>query len=201
MQTLIKKIVDKWDDSGYSLAEMASRTDLSESTLRRFRAGEGMAHDTVVRVARAVGIDLDALAESLPEPTAIAVKMIEEDMANKYHPHSSGCATSCPARAAMQDNLATIERLYEARLAERAALYEARLKEQHELYDRGIEVRKIREKHFGWAVVVLAGLTVAMFVLCLWLVLVDAKIPDWGLIQYPMGYFDAVTNDTTNITV
>lgn len=117
MQDICKCIVDEWDKKGYSFAEMVKKTGLSESTLRRFRSGDkGVTFDTAVTVAVAVGVTIGTVAEMLPAPAAVAVKMIEEDL-------NAAKDTQFPA-STFERTTDRIEQLYETRLNEMQDLYE-----------------------------------------------------------------------------
>lgn len=52
----IQTILDKWAESGISMGEMAQKTYLSESTLRRLKNGQNATYDTLLRVADALGV-------------------------------------------------------------------------------------------------------------------------------------------------
>lgn len=121
MQDICHKIVEEWDKQGYSLPEMVARTGLSESTLRRFRAGDkGVTLDTTVTVAMAVGITIGNVAEMMSPPAAVAVKMLQADMSEAL---SEVKDVQLPA-STFERTTNRIEQLYETRLKEMQELYE-----------------------------------------------------------------------------
>jgi len=175
MQDVCKRIVDKWDEQGFSVAEMVSKTGLSESTLRRFRAGDkGVTFDTAVTVAKAVGVTIDALADVLPAPAAVAVKMLEEE----YRPGGPHCATHCPARKGMNETIELIREMYAASATR-----------EKELYERAIAEKNLRIKRLRQAAYVVLGLFAASVAFTLYLVFVDFPQSSWGILQYPAGIF------------
>lgn len=189
MQDVCKRINDIWDEQGYSLAEMVSRTKLSESTLRRFRAGDkGVTMDTVVTVARAVGVTIDALAESMPAPAAVAVKMLEDE----YRPGGNRCATACPARKGMNETIELIRELHAASTAREKELYERAMAEKQELYERALTEKNLRLGRFRKAAYVLLALFAASIIFSFYLVFYDFPRSTWGILQYPSRvYFDS----------
>lgn len=170
MQEVCKRIVEKWDEQGFSMAEMVVKTGLSESTLRRFRAGDkGVTFDTAVTVAKAAGVTIDALTDVLPAPAAVAVKMLEEE----YHPGGPHCATACPARKGFNDTIALIREMHESSAAR-----------ETELYERAIAEKNQRLKRFRWASFILLGLFALSVVFILYLIFVDFPKASWGILQY-----------------
>jgi len=170
MQDISKRIVEKWDEQGFSMAEMIAKTSLSESTLRRFRAGDkGVTLDTVVTVAKAVGVTIDALADVLPAPAAVAVKMLEEE----YRPGGPHCATACPARKGFNDTIALIREMYESSAAR-----------EKELYERAIVEKNRRLDRFRFTSYVLLGLFAVAVFFIFYLIFIDFPRASWGLLQY-----------------
>lgn len=164
MRDVCLRLKEEWDNQGYSLAKMSVESGVPETTLRRVRAAESsISLETAVAVARVLGVSLDELTGLMPPPAAAVINEIQdavrEDLAEKYKPHSEHCATTCPARKAMDAdiekienlhdaNLKKIENLYKERIAEVDALYERSVKKKEDQIARqGAEIAALREEH------------------------------------------------------
>lgn len=110
MQDICRIVIEKWDEQGISMAEMVRRTQLGESTLRRFRAGDkGVTIHTLVTIAEAVGMSSEGVINMLSKNTATAKLMHDE----------FGCANTCPVRTAVAETLNATTALYERSLVEK----------------------------------------------------------------------------------
>lgn len=161
----------KWEEENFSIAEIAQKSGLSESSLRRFRNGENMAHDTVERVAAAVGIDLNA-----------------EEL---YFPNSGGCATSCPARKAMNETIQMITAMNAESLRKEEELYERgiaqknkQIQEQEEELKKEKATNEARIRRWRIATVSLLIAFVAAVGFTFYLVFYDFANPHKGILQY-----------------
>lgn len=197
MQEICKRVIEQWDEQGLSMAEMVRRTQLGESTLRRFRAGDkDVSVNTLVTIAQAVGITADDMVDMLPVKTAVAVKMMEQE----FKPHSEQCANACPARKAMNETITQISDLYEKRLEERKQLYDTHFASEEKLYERALEKKneqlahkdteiaavkaeaEVRIGRFRWGLFILLGLVLVLVAFILYLIFVDFSNPNEGIL-------------------
>lgn len=110
MQDICRKVIEKWDEQGISMAEMVRRTQLGESTLRRFRAGDkGVTTHTLETIAEAVGMSLEG-GSSLLSTNSSSAKPGRDDFR---------CANTCPVRTAVAETLNATTALYERSLVEK----------------------------------------------------------------------------------
>ena len=137
MRDVCVKLSQEMDRQGYTNARMALESGVSETTIRRVRAAEGsVSIETGVAIARILNLSLDEITGLMTPPAAAALAAIEdtvrEDLEEKYKPNSEHCATTCPARKAMDANVDKIEKLYKERMAEVDTLYERSIKRKDE---------------------------------------------------------------------
>lgn len=171
MHLLQKKILRKWDEENYSIAELAQKSGLSESSLRRFREGKSVVQDTLEKVAAAVGVDFNA-----------------EEL---YFPNSGGCATSCPARKAMNETIQMITAMNAESLRKEEELYERgiaqknkQLQEQEEELKQEKAMNEARIRRWRIATVSLLIAFVAAVGFTFYLVFYDFANPSKGILQY-----------------
>lgn len=203
MQAVCEHLNEVWDKAGYSMARMSIETGVPETTLRRARNGN-MSLETAVAVARVLHVSLDELTGLMSPPAAAVVKEIEEEIGEelerKYAPHSEHCATSCPARRAMDGTVEKIEGLYRERINDIESLYERSLKVKNEQLakkdeqleqkdaDKASEIGKIEAKHetriarFRWGVFILLGLVISLIIFIGYLIFIDFKNPNAGIL-------------------
>lgn len=163
------------------MVEMVRRTNLGESTLRRFRSGDkGVTMHTLMTIARAVGI-ADDIAQKMP--VADAINIIEKD----YKPGSPHCATDCTARKAMAEDIAFIRTLYE----KCDDLYERGIAQKNkQIQDLNVEIEKEREineaRNRRWRIATVSLLIafVAVVGFSFYLIFYDFAHPHEGLLQY-----------------
>ena len=153
MRDVCVKLSQEMDRQGYTNARMALESGVSETTIRRVRAAEGsVSIETGVAIARILNLSLDEITGLMTPPAAAALAAIEdtvrEDLEEKYKPNSEHCATTCPARKAMDANVDKIENLYKERMAEVDTLYERSIKRKDEQITRQeLEIASLREEH------------------------------------------------------
>ena len=153
MRDVCIKLSQEMDRQGYTNARMALESGVSETTIRRVRAAEGsVSIETGVAIARILNLSLDEITGLMTPPAAAALAAIEdtvrEDLEEKYKPNSEHCATTCPARKAMDANVDKIEKLYKDRMAEVDTLYERSIKRKDEQITRQeLEIASLREEH------------------------------------------------------
>lgn len=153
MRDVCIKLSQEMDRQGYTNARMALESGVSETTIRRVRAAEGsVSIETGVAIARILNLSLDEITGLMTPPAAAALAAIEdtvrEDLEEKYKPNSEHCATTCPARKAMDANVDKIESLYKERMAEVDTLYERSIKRKDEqITKQEAEIVSLREGH------------------------------------------------------
>lgn len=153
MRDVCIKLSQEMDRQGYTNARMALESGVSETTIRRVRAAEGsVSIETGVAIARILNLSLDEITGLMTPPAAAALAAIEdtvrEDLEEKYKPNSEHCATTCPARKAMEANVDKIENLYKERMAEVDTLYERSIKRKDEqIVRQESEIASLREEH------------------------------------------------------
>lgn len=153
MRDVCIKLSQEMDRQGYTNARMALESGVSETTIRRVRAAEGsVSIETGVAIARILNLSLDEITGLMTPPAAAALAAIEdtvrEDLEEKYKPNSEHCATTCPARKAMDANVDKIENLYKERMAEVDTLYERSIKRKDEqIVRQESEIASLREEH------------------------------------------------------
>lgn len=184
MHDVCIRLKEEWDKQGYSLAKMSIESGVSETTLRRVRAAESsISLETAVAVARVLSVSLDELTGLLPPPAAAALDEIKdsvrEDLAAKYKPHSEHCATSCPARKAMDGNVAKIEELYKERIAD-----------IRQFYTSDVDDLQKRIKRFRIASFLLLGIILVLVLFIIYLIFIDFANPAWGIFQYPAALWE-----------
>lgn len=153
MRDVCVKLSQEMDRQGYTNARMALESGVSETTIRRVRAAEGsVSIETGVAIARILNLSLDEITGLMTPPAAAALAAIEdtvrEDLEEKYKPNSEHCATTCPARKAMDANVDKIENLYKERMAEVDTLYERSIKRKDEqIVKQEAEIVSLRDGH------------------------------------------------------
>lgn len=153
MRDVCIKLSQEMDRQGYTNARMALESGVSETTIRRVRAAEGsVSIETGVAIARILNLSLDEITGLMTPPAAAALAAIEdtvrEDLEEKYKPNSEHCATTCPARKAMDANVDKIEKLYKDRMAEVDTLYERSIKRKDEqIAKQEVEIASLRDGH------------------------------------------------------
>ena len=153
MRDVCIKLSQEMDRQGYTNARMALESGVSETTIRRVRAAEGsVSIETGVAIARILNLSLDEITGLMTPPAAAALAAIEdtvrEDLEEKYKPNSEHCATTCPARKAMDANVDKIEKLYKERMAEVDTLYERSIKRKDEqITKQEAEIVSLRDGH------------------------------------------------------
>lgn len=153
MRDVCIKLSQEMDRQGYTNARMALESGVSETTIRRVRAAEGsVSIETGVAIARILNLSLDEITGLMTPPAAAALAAIEdtvrEDLEEKYKPNSEHCATTCPARKAMDANVDKIENLYKERMAEVDTLYERSIKRKDEqITKQEAEIVSLRDGH------------------------------------------------------
>lgn len=153
MRDVCIKLSQEMDRQGYTNARMALESGVSETTIRRVRAAEGsVSIETGVAIARILNLSLDEITGLMTPPAAAALAAIEdtvrEDLEEKYKPNSEHCATTCPARKAMDANVDKIESLYKERMAEVDTLYERSIKRKDEqIVKQEAEIVSLRDGH------------------------------------------------------
>ena len=153
MRDVCIKLSQEMDRQGYTNARMALESGVSETTIRRVRAAEGsVSIETGVAIARILNLSLDEITGLMTPPAAAALAAIEdtvrEDLEEKYKPNSEHCATTCPARKAMDANVDKIENLYKAKQAEVDTLYERSIKRKDEqITKQEAEIVSLRDCH------------------------------------------------------
>lgn len=153
MRDVCIKLSQEMDRQGYTNARMALESGVSETTIRRVRAAEGsVSIETGVAIARILNLSLDEITGLMTPPAAAALAAIEdtvrEDLEEKYKPNSEHCATTCPARKAMDANVDKIEKLYKDRMAEVDTLYERSIKKKDEqIAKQEVEIASLRDGH------------------------------------------------------
>ena len=153
MRDVCIKLSQEMDRQGYTNARMALESGVSETTIRRVRAAEGsVSIETGVAIARILNLSLDEITGLMTPPAAAALAAIEdtvrEDLEEKYKPNSEHCATTCPARKAMDANVDKIENLYKERMAEVDTLYERSIKRKDEQINKQeAEIVSLRDGH------------------------------------------------------
>ena len=116
MQEIQAHVIELGKKSNKSNAQIAREANLSETTVRRFFAGEDSSVNTLVAIASVVGAN--DLTEYLPAKTAVAMEIVRQEIEQEFKPYSPHCATDCTARRRFDEILTTIKELYETRLAE-----------------------------------------------------------------------------------
>ena len=134
MQGIQKHVIELGKKSNKSNAQIARETGLSETTVRRFFAGEDSSVNTLVAIASVVGAN--DLTEYLPVKTAVAMEMVKKEIESEFKPYSPHCSTDCTARKSYNENLAQMVALYETRINERNKLYERVIAEKNERIKR-----------------------------------------------------------------
>ena len=114
MQEIQAHVIELGKKSNKSNAQIAREAGLSETTVRRFFAGEDSSVNTLVAIAGVVGAN--DLTEYLPVKTAVAMEMVKQEIEQEFKPHSPHCATDCTARRRFDENLNLIVDLYEKRI-------------------------------------------------------------------------------------
>lgn len=153
MRDVCVKLSQEMDRQGYTNARMALESGVSETTIRRVRAAEGnVSIETGVAIARILNLSLDEITGLMTPPAVATLAAIEdtvrEDLEEKYKPNSEHCATTCPARKAMDANVDKIENLYKKHMAEVDTLYERSIKRKDEQITRQeLEIASLREEH------------------------------------------------------
>lgn len=153
MRDVCIKLSQEMDRQGYTNARMALESGVSETTIRRVRAAEGsVSIETGVAIARILNLSLDEITGLMTPPAAATLAAIEdtvrEDLEEKYKPNSEHCATTCPARKAMDANVDKIEKLYKERMAEVETLYERSIKRKDEqIAKQEAEIVSLRDGH------------------------------------------------------
>ena len=153
MRDVCIKLSQEMDRQGYTNSRMALESGVSETTIRRVRAAEGsVSIETGVAIARILNLSLDEITGLMTPPAAAALAAIEdtvrEDLEEKYKPNSEHCATTCPARKAMDANVDKIENLYKERMAEVDTLYERSIKRKDEqIAKQEAEIVSLRDGH------------------------------------------------------
>lgn len=153
MRDVCIKLSQEMDRQGYTNARMALESGVSETTIRRVRAAEGsVSIETGVAIARILNLSLDEITGLMTPPAAAALAAIEdtvrEDLEEKYKPNSEHCATTCPARKAMDANVDKIENLYKEHMAEVDTLYERSIKRKDEqIAKQEAEIVSLRDGH------------------------------------------------------
>lgn len=134
MQGIQKHVIELGKKSNKSNAQIARETNLSETTVRRFFAGEDSSVNTLVAIASVVGAN--DLTEYLPATSAVAMEMVKKEIESEFKPYSPHCSTDCTARKSYNENLAQMVALYETRINERNKLYERVIAEKNERIKR-----------------------------------------------------------------
>ena len=134
MQGIQKHVIELGKKSNKSNAQIARETNLSETTVRRFFAGEDSSVNTLVAIASVVGAD--DLTEYLPATSAVAMEIVKKEIESEFKPYSPHCSTDCTARKSYNENLAQMVALYETRINERNKLYERVIAEKNERIKR-----------------------------------------------------------------
>ena len=114
MQEIQAHVIELGKKSNKSNAQIARETGLSETTVRRFFAGEDSSVNTLVAIASVVGAN--DLTEYLPAKTAVAMEIVKQEIESEFKPYSPHCATDCTARRRFDENLKLIVDLYEKRI-------------------------------------------------------------------------------------
>ena len=177
MQEIQAHVIELGKQSNKSYAQIAREAGLSETTVRRFFAGEDSSVNTLVAIASVVGAN--DLSEYLPAKTAVAMEMVKQEIEQEFKPHSPHCSTDCTARKGFNENLAQM-----------VALYEKRLDEHKELYERAIAEKNDRIKRFRIAAYILLGLFVLAVAFVFYLIFIDFANPAWGIFQYPTALWE-----------
>ena len=114
MQEIQAHVIELGKQSNKSYAQIAREANLSETTVRRFFAGEDSSVNTLVAIASVVGAN--DLTEYLPAKTAMAMEIVKQEIESEFKPYSPHCATDCTARRRFDENLKLIVDLYEKRI-------------------------------------------------------------------------------------
>ena len=177
MQEIQAHVIELGKQSNKSYAQIAREAGLSETTVRRFFAGEDSSVNTLVAIASVVGAN--DLTEYLPAKTAMAMEIVKQEIESEFKPHSPHCSTDCTARKGFNENLAQM-----------VALYEKRLGEHKELYERAIAEKNDRIKRFRIASYILLGLFAFAVAFVFYLIFIDFANPAWGIFQYPTALWE-----------
>lgn len=136
MQEIQAHFVELANKSEKSITQIAKEAAVGESTVRRFLRGDDISVNSLGKIAAAVGGTTGDLSGLIPAKTAVAVEIVKQEVKQEieqeFRPYSPHCATDCPARVAFKENVAHIEALYEARLAEHTNMYERAIAEKNE---------------------------------------------------------------------
>ena len=173
MQEIQAHVIELGKKSNKSYAQIAREAGLSETTVRRFFAGEDSSVNTLVAIASVVGAN--DLTEYLPAKTAVAMEIVKQEIESEFKPYSPHCATDCTARRRFDENLNTIKELYETRLAE---------------HKQVIAEKNERIKRFRIAAYILLGLFAFAVAFVFYLIFIDFANPAWGIFQYPTALWE-----------
>ena len=187
MQAVCERLSSEWEKLGYSLARLSLETGIPDTTLRRAKTTGNISLENAVAIARVVHVSLDELTGLMSPPAAAAVKELEENVAEKYKPHTEHCATSCPARKAFKEDLNMIRSMYEAAAKKDDALYERGLAVKNDLLaKKDVEIVELKKEHgvrlarFRWGVFILLGIVLVLVGFIWYLFFIDFKNLTWG---------------------
>lgn len=148
MQAVCERLSSEWEKQGYSLARLSLETGIPDTTLRRAKTTGNISLENAVAIARVVHVSLDELTGLMSPPAAAAVKELEENVAEKYKPHTEHCATSCPARKAFKEDIEMIRKMYEAASQKDDALYERGLAVKNDLLaKKDAEIAEMKKEY------------------------------------------------------
>ena len=173
MQEIQAHVIELGKKSNKSYAQIAREAGLSETTVRRFFAGEDSSVNTLVAIASVVGAN--DLTEYLPAKTAVAMEIVKQEIESEFKPYSPHCATDCTARRRFDENLKTIKELYETRLTE---------------HKQVIAEKNERIKRFRIAAYILLALFALSVAFVFYLIFIDFANPAWGIFQYPTALWE-----------
>ena len=173
MQEIQAHVIELGKKSNKSYAQIAREAGLSETTVRRFFAGEDSSVNTLVAIASVVGAN--DLTEYLPVKTAVAMEIVKQEIESEFKPYSPHCATDCTARRRFDENLKTITELYETRLTE---------------HKQVIAEKNERIKRFRIAAYILLALFALSVAFVFYLIFIDFANPAWGIFQYPAALWE-----------
>lgn len=173
MQEIQAHVIELGKKSNKSNAQIAREANLSETTVRRFFAGEDSSVNTLVAIASVVGAN--DLTEYLPAKTAMAMEIVKQEIESEFKPNSPHCATDCTARRRFDENLDTIKGLYETRIAEHKEV---------------IAEKNKRIQRFRTASYILLGLFAFAVAFVFYLIFIDFANPSWGIFQYPTALWE-----------
>lgn len=173
MQEIQAHVIEFGEKSNKSNAQIAREANLSETTVRRFFAGEDSSVNTLCSIARVVNVTVNDLMQYLPAKTAVAMEIVKQEIEQEFKPHSPHCATDCTARKGFNETLTLFRELYNERIAE---------------HKKVIAERDLRIRRFRIALFVLLGLVFLLVLFIIYLVFIDFADPAWGIFQYPAAY-------------